>query len=233
MISKLHSNRKLHNWLVYNIGDKFLEKYSKFFVGNLYDFGCGESPYKNYFLTSADTYTSVDWAGSLHDTEADIVSDLNKPIPVESHTADTIVSLSVLEHLCEPQNMLNEAFRILKPGGNLVLQVPWQWLIHEAPNDYFRYTPYGLEYLCEKAGFTDIQVEAQSGFFTTLFLKFNYFSRRLVRGPKLFRLLAFTVLIPIWYMNQLIAPILDKLDGNWALETTGYYLIAKKPDENK
>ncbi len=229
MISKNHSNRKLHNWLVYNIGDKFLRKYSSFFYGNLYDFGCGESPYKAYFLNYADTYTGVEWAGSFHDTRADVAADLNKPIPIESNSADCIVSLSVLEHLCEPQNMLNEAFRILKPGGHIVLQVPWQWWIHEAPHDYFRYTPFGLRYLLEKAGFSEISVEPQSGFFTTHLIKFNYFSKRFVRGPKPFRLLALAALVPVWYVNQCVAPFLDKLDRDWALESTGYYVTAKKP----
>ena len=80
--------------------------------------------------------------------------------------------------------MLNEAFRILKPGGAIVLQVPWQWRVHEAPHDYFRYTPYGLKYLFEKAGFVDVVVEPQSGFFTMWILKMNYFSTRFIRGPR-------------------------------------------------
>jgi ubiquinone/menaquinone biosynthesis C-methylase UbiE len=79
--------------------------------------GAGESPYKTFFLQHAKKYVAVDWAGSLHNTKADIAADLNKPLPIESAVADTVVSLSVMEHLCEPQTMLNEAFRILKPGG--------------------------------------------------------------------------------------------------------------------
>lgn len=229
MISKKHPNRALHNWLVYSIGDKFLKRSSPLFNGELYDFGCGEGPYKDFFLQYADSYIGVDWAGSLHETTADIAADLNKPIPLDSCLADTVVSLSVLEHLCEPQNMLNEAFRILKPGGNIVLQVPWQWWIHEAPHDYFRYTPYGLNYLFEKAGFVGVSVEAQCGFFTTHLIKFNYFSRRFVRGPKPLRLLILGLLLPIWCLNQLVAPVLDKLDPNWSLETAGYWVTAKKP----
>ena len=78
--------------------------------------------------------------------KADIVADLNKPLPIESEVADVVVSISVLEHLCEPMTMLSESFRILKPGGSILLQVPWQWWIHEAPYDFYRYSPYGLNY---------------------------------------------------------------------------------------
>lgn len=228
-ISQQHSNRQAQNWLIYDIGDRFLLKFSGNFKGVLYDLGAGESPFKDFFLKYAQQYVAVDWAGSYHDTKADIAADLNKPLPIESDVADTVVSLSVMEHLCEPQMMLNEAFRILKPSGAMVLQVPWQWWIHEAPYDFFRYTPYGLKYLFEKAGFVDIVVEPQSGFFTMWILKFNYFSLRFIRGPKPLRWLIKACLVPFWFVGQLIAPVLDKLDRNWVYETSGYYVTARKP----
>jgi len=228
-ISQQHSNRRAYNWLIYDIGDHFLLKFSGSFKGVLYDLGAGESPFKDFFLKYAQQYVAVDWAGSYHDTKADIAADLNKPLPIESEVADTVVSLSVMEHLCEPQMMLNEAFRILKPEGCIVLQVPWQWWIHEAPYDFFRYTPYGLKYLFEKAGFVDVVVEPQSGFFTMWLLKMNYFSLQFARGPKPLRWLIKACLVPIWYINQLFAPFLDKLDRNWAAETSGYYVTARKP----
>ena len=162
--SKYHNNRGWHNWLLYNIGDKFLDKYSKYYKGTFVDLGCGTAPFKEYFLNYCDKYIGVDWTKTQHNSKADIVSDLNKSIELEDDMADTVISLSVMEHLCEPQLFLNESYRILKQGGAMVLQVPWQWYAHEAPHDYFRYTPYGLKYMFEKAGFVDIEVEAQCGF---------------------------------------------------------------------
>lgn len=229
MISKNHSNRRAHNWLAYDIGDRFLQKHTQRYKGTLYDLGSGESPYRDFFLQHAQQYIGVDWAGSYHDTKADIAADLNKPLPIASEVADTVVSLSVMEHLCEPQIMLNEAFRILKPKGEIVLQVPWQWWIHEALYDFFRYTPYGLKYLFEKAGFVNIVVEPQAGFFTTAVLKWNYFTSRFIRGPRPLRWLIRAGLIPGWYLGQRIAPFLDKLDRNWALETSGFYVTSRKP----
>lgn len=229
MISRNHSNRSVLNWLIYDIGDRFLEKHARHYKGVLYDLGCGEAPFRDFFLRYARHYIGVDWAGSYHDTKADIAADLNKPLPIESGVADTVVSLSVMEHLCEPQVMLNEAYRILRPDGMMIMQVPWQWWIHEAPHDYFRYTPYGLRYLLEKAGFTDIQIEAQCGFFTTWIVKFNYFSNRAIQGPKVVRRAIKLFLVPFWYVGQVLAPYLDKLDKDWELETQGYFVLAKKP----
>lgn len=226
-ISKHHSNRGLTNWLVYNISDHFLEKYSKYFRGTMVDLGCGEAPYKDYFLQFANRYIGVDWTNTLHNSRADIVSDLNTKINLKSESANTIISLSVMEHLREPQIFLKEAHRVLKKGGYMVLQVPWQWWVHEAPHDYYRYTPYGLKYLFEKAGFQVIEIVPQAGFFTTWFMKFNYFSERFVHGRM--RTVIKAILIPIWTLNQIIAPLLDKFDKNWEAESLGYYLLAQKP----
>jgi SAM-dependent methyltransferase len=229
MISKKHPNRGAHNWLIYKVCDRFLQKFAANYKGTLYDLGAGESPYKDFFLQYAQQYIAVDWAGSIHNTKVDIAADLNQPLPIASEVADTVVALSVMEHLCEPQTMLFEAFRILKPGGAMVLQVPWQWSIHEAPYDFFRYTPYGLKYLFDKAGFTEVMIEPQTGFFTMWVLKFNYFSLRLLRGPKLMRLVTKGLLLTIWYTVQKAAPCLDRLDHNWTAESTGYFVTAKKP----
>ncbi|MDZ7662809.1 methyltransferase domain-containing protein [Thiohalophilus sp.] len=207
-----------------------MEKHSHLYRGVLYDLGCGETPYKDFFLQYADKYVGVDWSSSYHNTNTDVSANLNEPLPIEPNVADTIVSLSVLEHLCEPQTMLNEAYRILKPGGNIIIQVPWQWQIHEAPYDFFRYTPYGLRYLLEKSGFTDIAIYPQTGYFTTSVMKFNYFTKRcFIRGPKWLRRVMYGVLWPFWQIDQYIAPLLDKIDRNWSLESQGYYVLSKKP----
>jgi ubiquinone/menaquinone biosynthesis C-methylase UbiE len=115
--SEFHSNRGWHNWVIYNIGDKFLEKYSKHLKGHLVDLGCGEAPFKNYFLQFADKYTGVDWLNAFHNSGINVVSDLNVGINLDDEVADSIISLSVMEHLCEPQVFLNESYRILKKGG--------------------------------------------------------------------------------------------------------------------
>ena len=226
--SEFHNNRGWHNWIVYNINDTYIKKYSKYLKGHLLDLGCGEAPYKKYFSQFAEKYTGVDWSKTLHNSGADIVSDLNIKLEIDDEIADSIISLSVMEHLYAPQIFLNESFRILKKGGNMVLQVPWQWRIHEAPHDYFRYTPYALKHMFTKAGFTEIQIEATSGFFTTLLLKINYFTLRWVKGPKIIRWIIGAFLVPLWTLGQLLTPYLDKLDKDWTIESQGYFVIAKK-----
>ena len=223
----LHPNNKPHNWLVYKITHEFLSKLAGEFRGNLYDLGCGEMPYREWLLKHADHYTGVDWGGTLHQLKADIVADLNESLPFESEVADTVVSFSVMEHLREPQIFLNEAYRILKRGGGMVLQVPFMWSVHEAPYDYYRYTQYGLHYMFEKAGFPDITVYPQTGFWVMWTLKFNYQTARLIRGPWPLRKLIALFMRGVWAIDQRIAPLLDKY---WKSEgeTAGYFVVAKK-----
>jgi SAM-dependent methyltransferase len=227
--SKTHPNRRAHNWAAYDNTDRMLCANTARFRGVLYDLGCGESPYKDWLTQYAERYVGVDWSDSLHQATADVVASLNDPLPIDGEVADSVLSLSVLEHLREPQVMLREACRILKPGGNLVLQVPWQWKIHEAPHDYYRYTPYGLQHLLEQAGFTEVEISPQAGAGTTIVLKLNYFSRGLIRGPRWFRGVVRAFLSIGWYLGQLLAPLLDRLDRNWAAEAPGYFVTARKP----
>ena len=111
--TRYHSNRGSYSWLIFDTYEKIIHSNEEFLSGTLYYLGSGELPYKEYFLSHADRYVAVGWAGRFHTIRADIDADLSKPLPIDSEVADSIVSLSVLENLYEPQLMIDEAFRIL------------------------------------------------------------------------------------------------------------------------
>jgi len=227
--SQFHKNKSHHNWLAYKLLDRFFEDNQDAFKGVFYDLGCGQAPYKDYLAPMIDTYVGVDWEGSPHDIHADIKSNLSDKLPIKDNVADCVMAISVLEHIDEPQIMVNETFRILKKNGNFVFQVPWQWWIHEAPYDFFRYSPYALEKMLTKAGFESIKIKPMGGFFTMWFLKLNYFLKRSNRGPKILRYLLKAIFIPLYYVFQWLAPLMDKLDSDWMLETCAYSVRATKP----
>jgi SAM-dependent methyltransferase len=74
-------------------------------------------------------------------------------------TVDTVLCTEVLEHLNEPQNAIDEMFRVLRPGGELLLTTRFLFPLHDAPDDYFRYTKYGLRHLLRRFEILELQEE--------------------------------------------------------------------------
>lgn len=85
----------------------------------------------------------------------DVVADGDN-IPFVDNFFNNIILSYVLEHVEEPEKILNEARRVLKRGGKIFIKVPFLCHYHGYPNDYYRYTLNGLEYIVEKH-FTKIE----------------------------------------------------------------------------
>ena len=64
-----------------------------------------------------------------------------KPFPIGDASFDVVLSLSTLEHVYELDETLAELHRVLKPGGRLILSVPFMFRVHGHPDDYHRGTP--------------------------------------------------------------------------------------------
>lgn len=70
-------------------------------------------------------------------------------LPFPDCTFDYVVCDQVLEHVQgSPQTAVNELFRVLRPGGWMILTTCLMNPIHGAPGDFWRFTPDGLRHLC-------------------------------------------------------------------------------------
>lgn len=120
--------------------------------GRLLDIGCGTRPYASLFAHTQYFGVEIDSTLARQRGGADIYYDGTR-LPFASACFDAILCNQVLEHVPDPQRFLRECHRVLKPGGRLLLTVPFVWNEHEAPHDYFRYTRYGLRQLATQSGF--------------------------------------------------------------------------------
>ncbi len=131
--------------------------------GDVLDVGAGAQPYRP--LLPADArYRAIDVAVAgetfgydLPDTEY-FEGD---HWPVADTSVDVVLATETLEHVPEPSVFLDEARRVLRPGGRIVLTVPFAARWHYIPHDYWRYTPSSLKNLLGAAGFGEVVVHAR------------------------------------------------------------------------
>lgn len=152
--------------------------------GNILDYGCGRKPYQSLF--QVDSYTGADMEneGHSHENEdIDIYFD-GKTLPVEDNRFDAVFSSEVFEHVFEPEISLGEVRRVLKPGGLFLLSVPFVWNEHEVPNDYARYSSFGMPYLLKKQGFEIVEIRKSGNFVRVISqLRILYLYRRFEMLP--------------------------------------------------
>ena len=67
--------------------------------------------------------------------------------PIKNASMGTVLLLEALEHIREPQKVIDEIYRILIPGGYCVATTLMTFEIHRCPYDYWRFCPDGLCYL--------------------------------------------------------------------------------------
>lgn len=150
------------------IADRIAAVYSKAIKenarGRLADLGCGSVPLYAIYRPQVQSVTCVDWPGSVHATShVDLFADLNEPLALEDGQYDTVIASDVIEHLHTPLALFSSAARALKPGGSLIVGVPFLYWVHEAPHDYHRYTRFALTRLCEQANLQVAAIEPYGG----------------------------------------------------------------------
>ncbi len=198
--------------------------------GNLIDIGCGKMPYKKYILENSDV---VNYSGL--DIENAIEYDLNvKPdfwwngisMPFKDESFDCAFGTEVLEHCPEPNIVLKEVHRILKPNGVLFLTVPFLWNLHETPNDEYRYTPFSLERHLKESGFNDINIKATGGWHAALGQMLGLWVKRSTMKPYKRKVLKVILKPIIKYLIRMDNP--EKVRFKEGQMITGLYATAKK-----
>lgn len=87
------------------------------------------------------------------DVQADALAN-----PFAAASFDYVICAELLEHVPQPGAVLTEVYRMLKPGGSLIITVPFMFHIHADPYDYGRYTEFFWRETLLNTGFSQINI---------------------------------------------------------------------------
>jgi SAM-dependent methyltransferase len=189
------------------------------------DVGCGTQPYRRWLPEGAE-YVGLDVAPGPH---VDVVAERGKSWPLPDASFDVVLCTQVLEHVDDLELAVREIDRVLKPGGVVVVSVPFSYNEHGAPDDYRRFSRFGLAQVFD-AGYSVESLRREGGIGTTLGVLFlNWVDvslgrRRSTRGLKV-------LLLPGWLVAcglvNGLARLLDRIDGTGAFYSL-VLLVARK-----
>ena len=210
------------NWLVLRLNRRHVaEAAARHARGRLLDVGCGQQPYFQELTTYASRCIGLEYDRRRYVGTPPAVWGSALALPFGDQRFDTVFSAQVLEHVPEPARMLAEMARVLKVGGCLILTAPHIWGVHEAPEDYFRFTGYGLGYLAHQAGLTPLYVRPMAGYWVTAGTRFCYYLQH-------FEKLGMAILLkPLYALVQLTALLLDRLHRVES-DAWNFILVARK-----
>lgn len=206
------------------------------------DVGAGSCPYRSLFAHCE--YRTQDIAGLMPSQlrngaygEIDYLGDA-AAIPAPTASFDAVLCTEVLEHHPEPIRVVRELGRLLRPGGVLLLTAPLGSGIHQEPYHFYGgYTPYWYQRFLSDAGFENIEIESNGGFFrfygqeSIRFIGLSAPWR--VRTPVIVRLIwapCWLLLVPVM---AILMPILGCIFDGWDQErrfTVGYHVRARRSD---
>ena len=174
-----------------------IAKMAPMLSGKLLDVGCGSKPYQELF--TVDSYLGLDIDSEMTRERgiADHFYD-GKIFPFSDNEYDSILCNQVLEHVFNPDEFLSEIRRVLRPGGKLLLTVPFVWDEHEQPFDYARYSSFGLKALLEKNGLKVVEHHKIGADTSMIFQLMNaYLYKITLHLPKVVRILIMVSLMAV------------------------------------
>ena len=224
-------NANFLNWYYLK---KYMKKAAFYLKGICLDVGSGNSPYKKYL--NVDEYISIDREDTQAVTYQKNKNKINadaKHLPFENDFADSVLLNQVLEHIDDYEKVLEEIQRVLKKNGIFVISVPFIYNIHSEPNDYFRFSEYGLRYLLKKYNFEIVEFFYLGYVGTSLISIWNNFLWQVWNKYAFTKFLRNTIfLFPIlivFFMNNIIGFLLDLFKN--PKFSPNYLVICRKKDE--
>jgi len=174
--------------------------------GTVLDVGAGQAPWRGW-LPAHCRYVGLDVANAGDFGMAqgkDITYYDGKTIPFPPQCFDSALCVEVLEHAQEPDRLLAEIARVLKPGAQLLLTVPWSARRHHIPFDFHRFTRERLEAMLSSHGFTEVAVDERGDDIAVIANKLLVLTIRVLKSVSLKNVL---VTLPLGLLSGVLASV--------------------------
>lgn len=132
---------------------------------DILDVGCGERPYEPLLSPYSASYVGLDMNPR---PAVDVVAPA-EALPFDNDLFGCAICSQVLEHSNDPNAVVREMHRVLRPGGVAFCSTHGTVNYHPNPDDYWRWTHTGLARLFREEGsWDDLRVYANGGTATAL-----------------------------------------------------------------
>jgi SAM-dependent methyltransferase len=205
--------------------------------GTVLDIGCGDR-WLETLITADSRYIGLDSVHTgteLYGARPALYADATR-LPIADASIDRVALLDVLEHLEHPQAALREIARVLKPGGSLLVSVPFLYPVHDAPFDFQRPTEHGLKRDLHAAGLSIAWIKnndhALRAAAILAALSVAGVALESVRRRN-WRVVLVPLLIGLIPLINLAGWVGVRVFPDWPAATSGYRLKADKPPKRR
>lgn len=206
-------------------------KFSTTLSGKTLDVGCGASPYK-HIIDKKSSYLGIDRKEqrTFGYHNKDVIYFKGDRIPLKTGSINNIVCTEVMEHVLEPETLLEEMKRVLKKGGRAFVTIPWSARNHYVPNDYHRYTSSMLKILFHNFG--EVKIHTRGTDISVIFSKIIVTCIRAfipdVWIKILFLPVSVLLFIPLIFLSAICGHISLLFGFGSNQDPLGYTVIARK-----
>lgn len=203
--------------------DRSLATFEGAIRGVVLEIGTGRQSRRGRFVPPTER-TEHWWSLDLAmEKRPHIMGDM-EALPLRRASIDTVVSLEVLEYVPQPHRALTEIHQVLRPGGHLLISVPF---VHrmDGPADRWRFSEHGLREALGAAGFEVVALQAQGYVLAAIA---HLLQSILAQRPRrVERWLLGSLTLPFVVLARL-EPFLVRGQGALASATTGYLALGRK-----
>jgi SAM-dependent methyltransferase len=217
--------------------------------GLMLDVGVGERPHAKVFAPHVRRYVGLEYPPACENISPgisgehlahlrgaiDVWGDAHR-LPFREGSVDTVLCIELLEHVPDPDRCLAQVVRVLRPGGRLLVTVPFIAPLHAMPYDFSRMTAPGIRALLARHGLEVVSLVPRGNTASATGALLGQF---LLRGPgrgseardgsvALARWRA-PLVLPLIGLVQLTFLVLERFTRDTAA-CLGYAVVARRPE---